>query len=439
MEAVGDVAALFLELWRTRATGILEVVGDEGVRTDLFLRDGEVIFAEQGTLGETLGRLLLREGVLTQEQYAAVIDRMTQKLVDTEQLRFGEAAVQLGFVDPQQIHEGLALQVQLKAARCLASTRVECTLREDPDALTAVTPFPTQLLDCVLRGMREHYDDLRVNHLLFEVADHAPSMTDGGRTLLAKLRFLPAENRLIDGLRGTHTVLQIVRQAKDPLAAKRVLAFLHLAETLAMEPPSERAVPTSEGEPAPTAEELDSPAADELPAKRAPAPTAPKDGSKPKIGRRSALAMRIARAVGRSIPPPVSEKRARLEAEQEFAKGRQLAERARWEEAHKAFRRATRCMPEALEYALHSIWAEVMTSSTAEERIARLKSAGGIARRALRQEPNLAYAHFVQANVDLELGNAQSALRRFRRAASLDPELTEAVRHARLLQRRLER
>jgi tetratricopeptide (TPR) repeat protein len=377
---------------------------------------------------------------------------MTQKLVDTEQLRFGEAAVQLGFVDPQQIHEGLALQVQLKASRCMASTRVECTLREDPETLESVTPFPTQLLQCVLRGMREHYADLRLDHLLFDVADRAPHLTDAGRALLATLRFLPAENRLIDGLRGDRTVLEIVRAADDPLAAKRTLAFLHLAEAVEMEVPrvpppiAERATPeakSSAEQPRPgtvaTGEESKR-AHDEAPAKVTPEVAQPQGvGGKPKIGRRSALAMRIARAVGRSIPPPISEKRARLEAEQEFAKGRRLAERARWEDAHKAYRRASRCMPEALEYALHAVWAEVMTASDSEERTERLGSAGAVARRALRQEPNLAYAHFVQANVDLELGNPESALRRFRRAASLDPDLTEAVRHARLLQRRLER
>jgi len=420
MESVGDVAELLLGLASSGHAGILEIVGDEGVRTDLFLKNGEVIFAEQGTLGETLGRLLLREGVLSQDQYAKVIERMTERLIDTEQLRFGEAAVQLGFVDAQQIHEGLTMQVALKASRSLQSLRVDVTLRDDPEALAGVTPFPARIKDCVLIGIREYYDHRRLDHILFEVADQCPVVTAATREFVAGLPLDPVENRLVAKLPRDVTVLGLLRNSNDSLMVKRLLAFLKLAHVIEFVSPtgvrSSQVVVAKEPAPDPSEKPL----------------AKPKD-------RASAIAVQIARAVGRSIPPPVSHKRARLEAEQAFSKGQRLAGQAKWDQAFEAFNRASRCMPDALEYGLHAVWAEVMSATTTDDRTDRLKAAGVIARQAMKQEPNLAYAYYVEGNVALELGREEIALKRFRKAASLDPGFTDAVRHARLLQRRLEK
>jgi len=154
MHPGADFAELLFGLAESRHSGIVETVGEDGIRTDLFLRRGEVIFVEQGTLGETLGRLLQREGLLSQDEYAQVINRMTEKLIDTEQLRFGEAAVELGFVTGAQIHKALALQVRRKAVRCLATAQVDCTLRDDPDALDAVTAFPVPIAAPESRALR---------------------------------------------------------------------------------------------------------------------------------------------------------------------------------------------------------------------------------------------------------------------------------------------
>src|SRR3954464_1701267 len=67
---------MLLELQETRKAGALDVTGP-GARVRLFVEDGKVVFADEGTLGETLGRILVREQVLTQEQYSAAIEWMS--------------------------------------------------------------------------------------------------------------------------------------------------------------------------------------------------------------------------------------------------------------------------------------------------------------------------------------------------------------------------
>ncbi|RLB50260.1 MAG: hypothetical protein DRJ42_19240 [Deltaproteobacteria bacterium] len=432
MDPGADFAELLFGLAESRHSGIIETIGEDGVRTDLFLRRGEVIFVEQGTLGETLGRLLQREGLLSQDEYAQVINRMTEKLIDTEQLRFGEAAVELGFVSGAQIHKALALQVRRKAVRCLASAQVECTLRDDPEALDAVTAFPISIAHCVLEAVRLHFTEQRLSHVLFDVADQCPVVTRETRDFLSGLPLLPAEHRLIAKLPRDRSMLSMLRVAKDPLALKRLLAFLRMAGVLELVSPTNQ----SAGEQVVTRVSVKR--RPSVPATPAAAATAAAS-EVPAPQRASSLAAQISRAVGRSAPPPKNEKRARLEAEQAFERGRAHSKKAKWDSALDAFRRAALCMPDAVEYELYGAWAAVMTAEDGEARKERVREAAIAARRARKQEPEMAYAYYVEGNVALEVGREDAALRRFRHAAKLDPDFTDAVRLARILQRRMEK
>lgn len=121
VEAFEGPAGFLLALaepWRARASGILEV-RREGVTTLLYLDEGEPVFAESSALAETLGRVLLLEGKLTEAQYAEVVRRMTESIVEAEPMRFGEVAVALGFVHPVTIQEALSSQVRRRLLACV--------------------------------------------------------------------------------------------------------------------------------------------------------------------------------------------------------------------------------------------------------------------------------------------------------------------------------
>ncbi|MCA9617287.1 MAG: hypothetical protein KC586_31210, partial [Myxococcales bacterium] len=106
------------EQWRRRASGMLEI-RREGVTTVLYLDEGEPVFAESSALAETLGRVLLLEGALTADQYAAVVREMTERIVDAEPMRFGETAVAMGFVNPITIQQALSSQVRRRVLTCM--------------------------------------------------------------------------------------------------------------------------------------------------------------------------------------------------------------------------------------------------------------------------------------------------------------------------------
>ena len=99
-----------LELVADRRSGVLDVRAD-GLRTQIYFDDGRPLFAEDEAPGETFGRLLMRKGVITNDQFVRVIDEMTRAAAGNNPLRFGEVAISLGVLSPEQVENGLAEQV----------------------------------------------------------------------------------------------------------------------------------------------------------------------------------------------------------------------------------------------------------------------------------------------------------------------------------------
>jgi len=64
------------ELIVDRRTGVLDVRAD-GVGTRIYFAAGKPVFAEDDAPGETFGRLLMRQGVITNAEFVRVIDAMT--------------------------------------------------------------------------------------------------------------------------------------------------------------------------------------------------------------------------------------------------------------------------------------------------------------------------------------------------------------------------
>ena len=97
-----------LELVAERRTGVLEVRAD-GVRTQITFDAGKPVFAEDEAPGESFGRLLMRQGVITNDQFVRVIDVMTRDIPTISHRRWLDEAFRIlqeksapavGVVDP---------------------------------------------------------------------------------------------------------------------------------------------------------------------------------------------------------------------------------------------------------------------------------------------------------------------------------------------------
>jgi hypothetical protein len=108
-----NLSVAMLAAQTERRTGVF-TVRVEQVKTRVYVAAGWVVFVEQGTLSDTLGRVLVREGKLTSDQYEVALKRMMRGQPGSQPMRFGEALVALGFLSGEEVFEALASQVRQK-------------------------------------------------------------------------------------------------------------------------------------------------------------------------------------------------------------------------------------------------------------------------------------------------------------------------------------
>jgi tetratricopeptide (TPR) repeat protein len=146
-----------LELVADRRTGVLDVRSD-GLRTQIYFDGGKPLFAEDEAPGETFGRLLMRQGVISNEQFVRVIDEMTRAAAGNNQLRFGEVAVALGVLTPEQVERGLAEQVCGIITRSLQRGESQWTFEPPPTAAGPPRSFSLQIKPAIVAALAQSSD-----------------------------------------------------------------------------------------------------------------------------------------------------------------------------------------------------------------------------------------------------------------------------------------
>jgi hypothetical protein len=108
---------LFQFLARAKWRGELVVQLDD-VRRSIFFDEGHVVAAQSQATYERIGEVLRRAGMLTGEQIDACVERQGDG-----SLRFGEAAVELGFITTEALFRAMDRQLETVFNAVVAATR----------------------------------------------------------------------------------------------------------------------------------------------------------------------------------------------------------------------------------------------------------------------------------------------------------------------------
>jgi Flp pilus assembly protein TadD len=396
-----ELAAALLQLAKAAETGVLEVESGE-LRTRIFLRDGAAVSAEGGSLRETLGRMLLRHGALSETDYTRVIERMTERVMANEHQRMGEVLVELGLLTGEEVHAALRDQVFEKVTACLQWPHPVWSFSELDELPEGLEPFSLPPIErMVLRGLHEHARPEALEAFLAPHDSARPRLTRNAATEQERLRLDAAQLRLLEHIDGKHSIAALGREAPE---AKALLATLLLIEAL----------------------DLDAAASATKASASAGRPHKPPrvTFSREVVGRRKGSSGPAAAPSASTAATPVDGAQARLEAEQCFRRGRELLDADKPLEAVKLLRRAVELEPGEPEYKLAETWAAYLEAKHSV-RVARAKTLTA-ARRLLEADPKAPKAHTTLGRLALEDGDRERATREFELALLRNPEDTEA-------------
>ena len=405
-----------------RATGVLEIDAG-GQRTGFYLREGVTVFAEAGTVGDTLGRVLVRAGTITEAQYGAILRRMTDALVHDELMRFGEVAVELGILSPEDVSAGLARQVRAKLARCLQLDHGRWVFRDDPDAVARVARFPCPLGPALIEALADPAEAARWVTRLAPLGAWVAALAEDVSSIAERLALPPAALRVVRAMDGGRSLDEIVQPSAPGAEARAATAAtLLLLELAQLRLPTAK-IPSV----VPLAPAID-PSADLHAAARSAAAAE---------ALRAEFERRRAAMTARSAPQQRQEQRSRLSAEQHYAEGRKFLREGKLPLALRELTLAAEAMPEAIEYQLAAALATWLTD---DEALARRVHEDVLRERvveALRADKQCAIAHYAQGRLHAAADDQPAALKAFAIAAKLDPQDVELQRWLRLTRSRV--
>ncbi|MCW5810472.1 MAG: hypothetical protein KIT84_05645 [Labilithrix sp.] len=476
----GSVVQPLLALEREDVTGVLEFRA-HGVATQIYSRAGEIVFATGGTLTETLGRMLIRAGRLTEDQVAAAIRRLTDSTVDGEPVKLGAILVEYGFMTGDELEIALTQQVKEKILGCIHRGPGDWRLFRNDKRVEDAGSYVVRTRPCLVEGA-PFLPERRIEAVLQVDENRYPEVVAPENVVSAEFELNKGEAAVLAELDGTGAMPFILSKAPSDAMAPLIAALILGGGIELRGAPSTkqrgdtRSIPPDFRTLRRAAPSFDETAQAARPPVRKPellSDPLVKAGLPPKRPSYSTLAVAVPPSQRRSTrqnlappnadaqarsreaferlkadldarkpaskrmrwPDPKDDTQKRLMAESAFHQGRMWLHAEEAERALPGLHRALELRPEEREYELYVKWAQMLVNDTFKEDAQRA-TIQALAAKLVRENRDCELGHSILGHCAHHDGHDESALRFFQRASILDPKLVDAARLARLLAQR---
>ncbi|NLH49847.1 MAG: response regulator [Myxococcales bacterium] len=191
---------LLAKLGRERFGGLLELKHGDELKHVYFV-EGKIVFVQSTLPDEHLGRMLLADGVLTEEQYKNAAVQMAES-----GRKFGTIITQMGVLSSEDLYYHLVQQTRRKIARCFAWPAGHFILHRDKKYPAEATTFECETFAAVLDGYRQHLAAAPLE------ADYAANkdlhlfLGEAREVAAARVHLTPDERELLAAADGRRTL-----------------------------------------------------------------------------------------------------------------------------------------------------------------------------------------------------------------------------------------
>ncbi len=209
---------LLANLAREKVDGLLALTTGEEAK-QIYFRQGRPVFAQSTNNEETLGRMLLADGILTDEQYREAMVR-----VGETGKKLGTVLTTLGYLTSEDLYFHLSGQTMRKVARCFSWPRGMYKLLRDKLYPENAPTFEADPAAILLEGFRR-YMESGVIEAAYE-RNKTMYVFPGGAAETAAMRAqLDSKmGQLLTAADGTRTLCDMV--AESPLGLTETLRVL---------------------------------------------------------------------------------------------------------------------------------------------------------------------------------------------------------------------
>lgn len=437
------VPNLLYRCFRDLFTGQL-VIRRGPVRKTITLANGRPIGAESNIRSETLGYLLMQDGIIDQSQLQQSV-RIARQL----DVRQGEALVRIGAIDADALADGLRRQLRGRVLSCFSWSGAEYGLTYEPDVGARVEPIELNPLVLIFDGIKTSFPVAPlVAH--FDERNRSPARaTERLRDYATMLRDFADELRVAALCDGQRTLGEVLARSPYGLVdTLRILRALEITGCLVFgNQQAVGAVSDRPGSPrAAIGGSLDGSVGGSMSGSRSisggrrPVRRPPE---RPSLSGRSTIDISVGGRTDDSIDREGERRRSRrrepvrraetgpdlIKADANFAKGRRCLENDDLENALAHFQLACKQDPHQSLFKMYRGWTRFLLAPPTDRR-ARAEAHDEI-KAALDADSNQDEGYVLLGNVYRELGKEDAALRLYRKALSLNrrnPQANRAIR-----------
>jgi curved DNA-binding protein CbpA len=206
-------------LYRRRDTGGLFLLRDN-VKKIVYFKDGHPSYVKSNLLSECLGKVLVREGLITEAQC-----KDSLRIMKESRRQQGTVLVELGIISPQNLVVGLELQLRAKLMDIFSWTRGEYLFKNDAKVPSEVIRLDTSTAALILEGIRQTWDAARLEEALEPHWERYIVPNPDPELRFQELALLEDEQALLDSADGQHRLRQLL--ARTALPRQRAMAVAY--------------------------------------------------------------------------------------------------------------------------------------------------------------------------------------------------------------------
>ncbi len=215
------------QLYRGKATGLLHLQRGKAKKI-IYIKDGYPIFTRSNVLSECLGRMLVKEGVITQVD----CDQSVERSKESGRLQ-GTVLIEMGLLTPQEVQTALIRQVTDKLLSTFAWRSGTYQFVPEQDFKKNVTRIKLTPAALIMQGINHHWIPKQLDDFLYPFSEDYLKQASNPQYRFQDIELSKRGAAILKGCRGGQTLDQILQQ--HPLARRevqKVLAALMISEML---------------------------------------------------------------------------------------------------------------------------------------------------------------------------------------------------------------
>ncbi len=206
------------QLYREKVTGLLHLQKGDAKKI-IYIKDGYPIFSRSNVLNECLGRMLVKEGVITQVD----CDQSVDKSKETGRLQ-GTVLIDMGLLTPQDVKDSLTRQVTDKLLSTFGWRSGTCQFVPSKDFKKNITNIKLSPAALIFQGVNRFWIPKQLDDFLYPFSGDFLSIASNPQYRFQDIELGKRGEAILKDCRGTKTLDQILKE--HPLARREVQKIL---------------------------------------------------------------------------------------------------------------------------------------------------------------------------------------------------------------------